>query len=106
MLLIRYYTTKALVARKINKMNFHYLTLFAQTYNCGTYGAGTYNQAGECETTAVTPTSPIEQLLASTGDPYALMVGAGVGTLLIGASVVLFVAMRRRRKSRKTSSPR
>ena len=67
-----------------------FLRLLGDTYNCGTYGSGDYNQ-NECST--LVDGSP----LADTGT--SVVVGVGAGAILI--AVAVFVLIRGRKNKKK-----
>lgn len=69
-------------------------------YNCGTYGAGTYQ--GACNTSTTTGggtgTNPVDTL-ANTG--YDVLIPVFLGISLVGASAVMLVrkALRKRKQN-------
>ena len=70
------------------------LYIFAATYDCDTYGNGSYNNTQDC--TTVTDAS---SGLANTGMDIYLGIGAGI--ILIVLAIVLLM---RRRTAKKTRS--
>jgi LPXTG-motif cell wall-anchored protein len=70
-------------------------TFFAATYNCGSYGAGSYNTSGsECTTNS--SSSSGSGGLANTGQSIFLPIAGGV--LLIVVAITLLVYTIRRKK--------
>jgi LPXTG-motif cell wall-anchored protein len=65
-------------------MIIDFLTRFAATYNCDSYGVGNYNAGGECAAA-----------LAGTGE--SLYTGIAIGVVLITIAIVLFVRMKRKK---------
>jgi len=68
------------------------LHTFAATYDCSTYGNGSYNSVQDCGTVTDTTSG-----LANTGMDIYLGVGAGI--ILIAVAIVLLM---RRRSVKKT----
>jgi hypothetical protein len=88
----------------MNTLNYLYInTLFSAVYNCDTYGAGNYNEGGECATTTTTDgtTGQAGGSLVDTGSPYFVPIVAG--TLLIVIAVSLFAYKIVRRRQAKSS---
>lgn len=73
-------------------MKYLNITHFAQAYNCDAYGAGAYNEGGQCVTS--TGTAPGTNLPSTGTDVF---IGIGVGIALIVAAVVLVVRSRRKK---------
>lgn len=69
------------------------LRTFGATYNCGTYGAGSYDSEG----VACTNSSSNGGNLTNTGDD-ALFAG-GVGLVIVVVAAAVLVRMRRKKKS-------
>lgn len=90
-----------------------FYTVFAATYNCGTYGSGSYNSAGECQTTTnpngnngdgngtgtTAQQTGMNQngSLSDTGLNVLLPIGAGI--LLVIVAIVLLVRVLKNRKN-------
>ncbi|HMR72517.1 MAG TPA: LPXTG cell wall anchor domain-containing protein [Candidatus Saccharibacteria bacterium] len=66
-----------------------FLQLFGDTYNCGTYGSGDYNQ-NECSTSV--DGGP----LADTGTN--VVVGVGAGLILVAVAVFVLIRGRKNKK--------
>lgn len=56
--------------------------LFAETYNCGTYGTANYNE-NQCATTST------GSVLSNTGTDVAVGIGIGIVLIVIAAVVLL-----------------
>lgn len=67
---------------------FTYLQLFGDTYNCGTYGSGNYNE-NECAT--LVDGGP----LSDTGT--SVVVGVGSGIVLVAVAVYLILRNRKKK---------
>jgi LPXTG-motif cell wall-anchored protein len=74
-------------------------TLFAATYNCGSYGAGSYNTNGNTCTTG-TSSAPGSSSgsggLANTGQSILFPIAGGI--LLIAVAIALLIHTVRRKK--------
>ena len=79
-------------------MNY-FLTKFAVEYNCGAYGASTYNNSDPCTTTG-TGTQGAGGSLAYTGIDFLLPLVLGIA--LIAASIIFIIKSKRNKKSTST----
>lgn len=74
-----------------------FLTRFAVTYDCGTYGASTYNNNDPCQTTTTGTSGGTSGGLAGTG--VDVLLPLAIGLVLIISAILILVRMRK--KSRK-----
>lgn len=82
-------------------MNLYYYTpnKFASTYNCSTYGSGSYNNNPECVTTTPPPqNTPTGDTLASTGYNIALPIGGGLVLIAIALAIIFKGNQKRNKK--------
>ncbi|MFZ1812567.1 MAG: hypothetical protein WAU02_03565 [Candidatus Saccharimonadales bacterium] len=79
--------------------SIYFSSIAAATYNCDTYGSGSYSNQEAClaATTTTQPTAtPQTNPLAKTG--FDVAVGLGSGLLLVVASVVILARLRKSKK--------
>ena len=79
-------------------MNDTFLIFLASTYNCQSYGAGTYGSQASCTATSGGGSSTSEGGLANTGEAVYIPLIAGV--LLIVLAIALLIATLRRRNKK------
>lgn len=81
-------------------MNQQYFKTLAATYNCGAYGAGSFDEGTKCQTTQ--PPSNTTGGLVNTGMNVYLPLAIGV-ILIAVALGVLITTLKRKRTAHKDS---
>ncbi|PID31297.1 hypothetical protein CR983_01760 [Candidatus Saccharibacteria bacterium] len=72
--------------------------LLAEVYNCNVYGAGNYNEGGECATTSTTGGGAAGGgALIDTGSAYFVPVVAGALLLVVAVALVAYKVVKNRR---------
>lgn len=82
-----------------------YTTYLAAAYNCDAYGAGNYNEGGQCTTTnpgtgtgtnTGTTTGTNSGSLVDTGSPVFYTLAAGVLLVAVALAIVVYKIVRRK----------
>ncbi len=79
--------------------NFPVVVMFAVTYNCGAYGAGSYSSADPCTTTSTQASSGSTTTSGLSDTGTSIYIGVGTGILLILIAVAIL--LRARKKTRR-----
>lgn len=79
------------------------LYTFAQSYDCGTYGAGGFGDEQVCATTEQSG-GPTPATLPATGD--SLFIGVSAGLALMIVAVAIFARLRKKRTNSRSDKVR
>lgn len=79
-------------------MNQSYFTSFADVYNCGAYGAGSFDEGTSCNPSSTT-TGSSGNLVDTGANFYVPFVGGVV--LIVVALTIIIVSLRKRRVNHK-----
>lgn len=80
-----------------------YTTYLAAVYNCDTYGAGNFDEGGQCTTTTTTTSSTSgasSGSLVDTGSPVFYALIAGVLLVAVALGILIYKLVRRKQSAK------